>query len=142
MKHCNNEQGVALVTALIVMALLTALASSGIMNSVTDTRISKNYRNDKEVFYAADAGWQVGKDYLNTVSTGIASTPASPTGTVGGDNTYTYALNVNLPGQPMAGYGPGWEKITYSITSAATGTKSGANSTITVTVKKPFQTGY
>jgi hypothetical protein len=50
-----NEQGTALIIALMAMMLLTALGAAVVMVSNTETRIAMNYRNSTEALYAADA---------------------------------------------------------------------------------------
>ena len=51
----TNEDGTALVIALMAMMLLTALAAATIMVSKTETLIANNHRNSQEALYAADA---------------------------------------------------------------------------------------
>ncbi|HXG71166.1 MAG TPA: pilus assembly PilX N-terminal domain-containing protein, partial [Gemmatimonadaceae bacterium] len=50
-----NEEGTALIIALMSMMLLTALGAAVIMVSRTETAIANNYRNSQEALYAADA---------------------------------------------------------------------------------------
>jgi hypothetical protein len=50
-----NENGTALIIALMAMMLLTALGAAVIMVSRTETAIANNYRNSQEALYAADA---------------------------------------------------------------------------------------
>jgi hypothetical protein len=50
-----NEQGTALIIALMAMMLLTALGAAVVMVSNTETHIAGNYRNSQEALYAADA---------------------------------------------------------------------------------------
>jgi hypothetical protein len=50
-----NEQGAALIIALMAMMLLTALGAAVVMVSNTETHIAANYRNSQEALYAADA---------------------------------------------------------------------------------------
>jgi hypothetical protein len=50
-----NEQGAALIIALLAMMLLTALGAAVVMVSNTETHIAANYRNSQEALYAADA---------------------------------------------------------------------------------------
>lgn len=51
----GNENGTALIIALMSMMLLTALGAAVIMVTNTETRIADNYRNSQEALYAADA---------------------------------------------------------------------------------------
>ena len=50
-----NEEGTALVIALMSMMLLTALGAAVVMVTRTETAIASNYRNSQEALYAADA---------------------------------------------------------------------------------------
>ena len=50
-----NEDGTALIIALMSMMLLTALGAAVVMVSRTETAIANNYRNSQEALYAADA---------------------------------------------------------------------------------------
>ncbi len=52
----RDEQGVALIIALMASMLLTALGIALIMVSNTETQITANFRNSQEALYAADAG--------------------------------------------------------------------------------------
>jgi len=52
----RNEDGIALIIALMAMMLLMALGGAVVMVSRTETMITANYRNSQEALYAADAG--------------------------------------------------------------------------------------
>jgi hypothetical protein len=51
----TNDDGSALIIALMSMMLLTALGTVVMMVSRTETAIANNYRNSQEALYAADA---------------------------------------------------------------------------------------
>ena len=51
----RNEEGVALIIALMAMLLLAALAAAVVMVSSTEVKIAGNYNNAQETLYAADA---------------------------------------------------------------------------------------
>lgn len=51
----GNQDGSALIIALMSMMLLTALGAAVIMVSNTETMIANNHRNSQEAIYAADA---------------------------------------------------------------------------------------
>jgi hypothetical protein len=51
----SNDEGSALIIALMAMMLLTALGAAVVMVSTTETRISGNYRDSQAALYAADA---------------------------------------------------------------------------------------
>ena len=51
----GNQEGTALIIALMAMMLLTALGAGVVMVSNTETAIASNYRNAQEGLYGADA---------------------------------------------------------------------------------------
>ena len=51
----RNEDGAALIIALMSMMLLTAMAAAVVMVTNTETMIVANHRNSQEALYAADA---------------------------------------------------------------------------------------
>jgi PilX N-terminal len=54
-ERLGNEQGVALIIALLCMLLLTALGMALTLTTSTERQISANYRDGTETMYAADA---------------------------------------------------------------------------------------
>lgn len=55
LRRLRNEDGTALIIALMAMMLLTALAAAVVMVSSTETKIAGNYSSGQEAIYAADA---------------------------------------------------------------------------------------
>lgn len=55
-ERLGDESGIALIVALLCMLLLTALGMALTMTTMTERRISTNYRDGVETVYAADAG--------------------------------------------------------------------------------------
>jgi len=53
--RCRNEDGTALIIALMSMMLLTALGAAVVMVTNTETLIANNHRTSQEAVYAADA---------------------------------------------------------------------------------------
>lgn len=54
-RRLADEQGTALIIALMAMMLLTALGATVVMVTDTETRIASNYSSAQEALYAADA---------------------------------------------------------------------------------------
>ena len=75
----TNENGTALIIALMAMMLITALGAATVMVSRTETAIANNYRNSQEALYAADAAIErVVQDLLmvprwNDILSGVAT---------------------------------------------------------------------
>ena len=60
----GNEKGMALFAAFVVLILLTVMGLAGIYLATTDIKISQNYKEIRQRFFAAEAGLQQG---INTV---------------------------------------------------------------------------
>jgi hypothetical protein len=56
----GNQKGVALVTGLLMLVLLTAMGIALTNASIVEIWLSSNYRTTKQAFYAAEAGVQDG----------------------------------------------------------------------------------
>lgn len=76
----RNERGIALITVLIVLMLLCILGATVLSSSTSELRISGNYRNLQEAFFAADAAVEFattyGDIYTSIIPGGTASWPA------------------------------------------------------------------
>ncbi|MEW6327311.1 MAG: pilus assembly PilX N-terminal domain-containing protein [Thermodesulfobacteriota bacterium] len=57
-KIIKNEKGIALITALLFLMVLTVLGTTAVVISSTDIKIGGNYRLSKQAFYDAEAGIQ------------------------------------------------------------------------------------
>lgn len=56
MNILQNEKGAALITALVILALLTIIGMAATNTSMLETMISATERTQSEAFYAAEAG--------------------------------------------------------------------------------------
>ena len=52
----NKQQGIALIFCLIALLILTAITTSLVLMSTTDTVVNGNYRSEETAFFAAKAG--------------------------------------------------------------------------------------
>jgi hypothetical protein len=66
-QRLHDEDGVALIIALMAMMLLMALGIALVLTTTTETRISANYREGTEALYAADAAVERVMDDILTV---------------------------------------------------------------------------
>ena len=64
----RNEQGIALVITLFLMATLSALAVSMMFLAQTETAASRNYRTMSQARYGAEAGVHAAANYLMSAS--------------------------------------------------------------------------
>src|SRR5215472_10688484 len=73
-KH-KSERGVALITTLLLLMLLTGLSLAMVFSVRAVLLINGNYRNFRGSFYAADSGLNAARTYLQDQV--VASIPAS-----------------------------------------------------------------
>ena len=66
--NTGNKCGFALITAVFVMVILTALGTVGIYLTVTDIKIAQNYKLTKQKFYTAEAALERGVNILRSAS--------------------------------------------------------------------------
>gem|GEM_PF-5356220 len=57
-KICFHEKGIAMITVMLILAVLTVLGMTMANSSIVGSYISSNYRASKEAFFDADAGVQ------------------------------------------------------------------------------------
>jgi Tfp pilus assembly protein PilX len=89
----GNEDGTALIIALMSVMLLTALGAAVVMVSNTETMIAANHRNSSEALYAADAAVErVVQDLLMIPRWNDALTGTVQSSFIDGDMTATKTL--------------------------------------------------
>jgi type IV pilus assembly PilX-like protein len=108
LRPIKDEQGIALLIALMSTLLLTALGLALVMTTMTETMITGNYKDGGEAMYAADAGVErVMQDLLtipdwNRILSGAVQSPfidGAPSGTrtlPGGGGTIDLTATTNL----------------------------------------------
>ncbi len=141
MRIFSNERGMALVTAMVFLGLLTTIGLYSVIFSSSELRRAANYKSNKEAFYAAEGAIEYikGDGYYFT-TTGTMDFPdndADPHPTVaarslaaeGTDATGTITFITS--GNPPPGYGFSAKDTTSSYFAIeATGTsQAGIQST-------------
>jgi len=97
-KNSSSERGVALIMALLVLLLLTAVGMGMILMSNTETNISSNFKDEQTAYFAAKAGIEEVRDRLRAGATDSVNLPAT--------------LGNNIPGGPT---GPGVLYVTNPL---------------------------
>src|SRR5512137_1006454 len=87
----KDQNGVALVVALIMLLVLTLIGMSSISSSYYETKISGNDRFGTAAFYAAKGGVEVGINRVPDIS--------AYSGNIGSDETYRSGRMT--PGSPQ-----------------------------------------
>ncbi len=88
----RDEQGFALVLAMMIMVILTLIGLSATRTSQIEIRISGNERVSRKTFYAADGGTEVGVELLEeniSCPEGFSSNTAAGTRTIVGTEVLT-----------------------------------------------------
>ena len=88
-----SERGIALLTTLILMTLLAAVGVSGTILSRVDLFIAQNLRSGTEAFWLAQAGVEVGKNWL-AENLPDASLPTTLGPRALGDGTYAVKIEI------------------------------------------------
>ena len=57
----GNERGFVLIVVLVMLLLLSILGATVLTNSTSELRLTGNYRNQQQGFYAADGGIELGQ---------------------------------------------------------------------------------
>jgi len=105
------ESGVALLTTLLLLLLLTGLSLAMVISVRSDLLVNGYYRNFRGSFYAADSGLSIVRgDIVNRIKTAIpASVPPNtapiPAGTEGNVKTAinnTYGVSFQITGQVVS----------------------------------------
>lgn len=63
-KTQSKENGIAMVTSLMAMLLLTGMGLTLALTVTTETALSGNYRRNEQAFFAADAGLGIARESL------------------------------------------------------------------------------
>ena len=133
----NGERGVALITTLLILMLLTGLSLAMVFSVRSDMLINGYYRNFRGSFYAADSGLNAARQAMTDgvvaaipASFGITQQPIPP-GTDGNiqtsiNNTYGQSFaSFTGQGQAAASW-PGSYKVTGTFVLAGCSVLGGA----------------
>lgn len=111
-RHRENEQGMAVVIALLVVLIVAAIGSGLLTTALTDLDISFNETNSAIAFYAAESGLQqvivdvtADDTWLSSILTGSMGV-ANPFPTTVTINGQVVNVTVDGNGDPVPGYYP------------------------------------
>ncbi len=69
----NTENGLALITALLILSFLTILGSALLSSTTVDVRIADNYRTNTQLLFLAEAGIEVAREQLRTSANALSA---------------------------------------------------------------------
>lgn len=126
-RHRLRERGVALVTALMSLLLLTGMGLTLALTVSTETALSGNYRRNEQAFFAAEAGIGIARESLRTqlasaLQTNANTVAASTTVTTSAFNDSAFASSLF----PSSIYSSGGTVITTAQSNANARSTAGA----------------
>jgi hypothetical protein len=125
--YIKNESGIALITGLIILVLLTAIGTYAINLTQIDQTLSANLKASKQAFYLAEGGIEWGKQRIRT----NAAIPPSPAGSTQSLNSGSYTVTF----KDILPQAPAWQ---YRMTVEATGNIGTASKTLQAFVTKVY----
>jgi Tfp pilus assembly protein PilX len=135
----KNDQGMVLVVILCIIAILLMIGSANVMTSVTDLKISSNYRLGTQAFYASEAGAEYGFAKLQEALQVINPTISITAPTINGFTFDTFnvaAVGTQALGIMSGTYAGMTAYVTnYQITTAARVNGTNASSRIDLMAK-------
>ena len=157
---CANEEGSALVLALLVLVLLTLMGISATTTSTVEVQMAGGERFYELAFYSAESGWQRTLNWLddqypgvtdNLVWDGETNTFTQALGNLeethtdgiplAADNNTQYFVKVEFTGTtPVPGYGTNFRRFNYRVDSVGVG-PGNARSEVMVSAGKVFDMG-
>lgn len=126
----TRQQGVALITGLIFMVVLTLIVLASMRGSILEEKMAGNSRSQNLAFQAAEAGLRAGQQALNSpvdpaTGPGYFGIGVVPTGVISTDDwktTFAWGGAAN-PGLVY----PGVESVQYVIEKLSLRTGTGGN---------------
>ena len=130
----NNQQGAALITALVMLVILTMLGLSSMSTNTMEERMAANTQESNRAFQAAESGLDQG--YADADSFNLNNTEDNPNtftvtdfGSYDATLTYSIAYRQQTPPKRNSGWDSTYALYHFDTDSTAT-TASGASSSI------------
>lgn len=140
-KTVDNEKGMALVLALIVMFLMSLLGTMLIANSSSETKGARNYRVKQDSFYAAERALEYARTDANiygAIGSGSVNIPLAGVSLAAGATDATGTVTYLSSGNPPRGSGVDateFQANFYAIETAGTGPANSRTETETSVAK-------
>ena len=139
-RSLNNEHGMVMIVAIMLMLSATLIATASILSSNTEIRISANNKDAKLVFYTAEGACQLGINWLD----GVTAPPAEPhddTGTLG-NTRYCFRVEPDPRWNgALPGFSEEYQNVQF-VVRACGKMANGFQKMVEMRVSKPFRFGY
>jgi hypothetical protein len=127
LSYFEDDSGVALITGLVILVLLTAIGTYAIHMTEIEEMLSANLKASKQAFYLADAGVEWGKQQIGA-SLALPPVPASSTQALS-PGTYTVTFPNFFPQVPA---------MEYTLTARVVGNVGNASKTLQAVITKIY----
>ena len=156
--NLKNENGSALILALLILVLLTLMGISATTTSTVGVQMAGSEKFYDLAFYSAESGWQRALNWLDDQYPGVTDNlvwdgtsfiavagSLEEADTVGiplaVDNNTQYFVKIEFAGTaPVPGYGTSFRRFNYRVNSVGVGSGN-ARSEVEVTAGKVFDMG-
>jgi type IV pilus assembly protein PilX len=135
-RHCSRgrQHGAALITALVLLVILTMLGLSSMTTNTMEERMSANAQEKNRAFQAAEAGIEIAMtnadsfNINNTISNPLTGTDSN-FGSYGATVTYAAGFRQETPPRRGSGWDTSYALYHFDVSSTAD-TASGSTKTI------------
>ncbi len=105
-KITRKQRGIALVTVVLILLVLTVLGLTATIMMTQEDRLSSRLELQKEAFYAAEAGLRHGERVCNAITFSSDALTAMLRETFGGSPPSCPATQPSMPQHPVTGRDP------------------------------------
>jgi hypothetical protein len=116
--NINGQQGIALLTSILLLVALSVLGFAAVNISNVGTRITSNTQTSKQAFYIAEAGIEAARELLrtrmaggNTLSNELNSVKGTNGSLVDSSNVANFSTTGNTPYINTTSFGKGNYKV-------------------------------
>lgn len=146
-RTANDRDGFAMVTALLVVLVLSVLAVGAAWLATSEKKTTLAEATHLRSVYSADAGGEAAINFVRVSNTppqildfGTMAVRTAPTATLEGSQQFSYDVNY-VARTPKPGWGPEYQDFDYRVAAQGQASRTG-ESGVEVVVSRMFKVGY